>query len=129
MAGMFSQLKEVENSTQNSPTSPVSTSKNSLPAAPLAETASPTPPLTRSSKKRRPVSRSNEQANEPTFVRTKERLPKRAKIRHTFDIFADQLMSLREISLEQEKLFGERVLLGDLAQQALDMFITKERNG
>ncbi len=74
----------------------------------------------------------NDGNNERTFDRSNERLisrsPERQKIRHTFDIFADQLMSLREISIEQEKLFGERVLLGDLVQQALDMFISKERN-
>ena len=74
----------------------------------------------------------NQLANEPSFERTNQRtnvLPKsRTKIRHTFDIFADQLLSLREIAIEQEKMFGERVLLGELAQQALDMFITKEKN-
>lgn len=61
-------------------------------------------------------------------VRTNERLKERRKIRHTFDIFADQLISLREIAIEQEILFGERVLLGDLVQQAIDMLITKQRN-
>lgn len=66
--------------------------------------------------------------NEQTNVSTNERHKKRPKIRHTFDIFADQLISLREITLEREKKFGERVLLGDLAQEALDMLITKERN-
>lgn len=76
-------------------------------------------------KKKEPT---NERTNDQTFGRTHERFIKRAKIRHTFDIFADQLMSLREISIEQEKFTGERVLLGDLAQQAFDMFISKQRN-
>jgi hypothetical protein len=66
--------------------------------------------------------------NEVTNERTSERLKVRNRIRHTFDIFADQLMSLRELSIEQEKTFGERVLLGDLVQQALDLFISKQRN-
>jgi len=66
--------------------------------------------------------------NERTSERTNERYIKRRKIRHTFDIYADQLLSLREISIEEEKYTGERVLLGDLAQQALDMFISKQRN-
>ncbi len=61
-------------------------------------------------------------------VRTNERTFERRKIRHTFDIYADQLLSLREIAIEREKLFSERVLLGDLVQEALDAFITKERN-
>lgn len=62
--------------------------------------------------------------NEQPLKRTFER----KKIRHTFDIYYDQLLSLREMALNREMLFGERVLLGDLVQEALDMFITKERN-
>lgn len=69
-----------------------------------------------------------EATDERTMKRTKERLMERTKIRHTFDILADQLLSLREIALEREKIFGSRVLIGDLVQEALDMFITKERN-
>jgi hypothetical protein len=68
--------------------------------------------------------RSNERTNETTFERTNVRL----KIRHTFDIYADQLMSLREIALKREVAFGKRTLLGDLVQEALDHFLTKERN-
>ncbi len=63
-----------------------------------------------------------------TNVSTNERLFERRKIRHTFDIFEDQLLSLKEITLSRQKRFGKRELLGDLVQQALDMFITKERN-
>ncbi len=66
----------------------------------------------------------NERPVEPPLVRSNER----RKIRHTFDILADQLLALREIAVEREKLFGDRVLLGDLVQQALDMLIAKERN-
>ena len=61
-------------------------------------------------------------------VRTNERATKRRKTRHTFDIFSDQLLSLREIALRRETETGERVLLGELAQEALDMLITKERS-
>jgi hypothetical protein len=74
------------------------------------------------------INRINEKSNERTFERNTKRYVKRNKIRHTFDIFADQLLSLREISIDEEKLTGERVLIGDLAQQALDMFISKHRN-
>ncbi len=69
-----------------------------------------------------------ERTNEPTMKRTNERLTERTKIRHTFDILADQLFSLREIALEREKSVRKRVLIGDLVQEALDIFITKERN-
>lgn len=67
-----------------------------------------------------------------SFVATNEQTVKRTfqrrKIRHTFDIYHDQLLSLRETALQREIVFGERVLLGDLVQEALDLFITKERN-
>lgn len=66
--------------------------------------------------------------NYATKVRTNERFNERTKVRHTFDILADQLLALREISIERQKMFGERVLLGDLVQEALDMFIATERN-
>ena len=66
--------------------------------------------------------------NVPTNERTVEREKERRKIRHTFDIYDDQLFSLKELALERQKLFGKRELLGDLVQEALDAFITKERN-
>lgn len=72
--------------------------------------------------------RNTHRTTEPTNERPSVKPTKRTKIRHTFDIFADQLLSLRQIALDQEKLYGERVLLGDLAQQALDMLIAKEKN-
>ena len=74
----------------------------------------------------------NERSMQPTNKRNKQvtNVPtnERTKIRHTFDIFHDQLLSLREITLEREKTFGKRVLIGEVAQEALDMFITNERN-
>ncbi len=74
----------------------------------------------------------NERSMQPTTQRNKQEtnVPtnERTKIRHTFDIFHDQLLSLREISLAREKLFGKRVLIGELAQEALDRFIKNERN-
>ena len=62
-----------------------------------------------------------------TNVRTNERTRERRKIRHTFDIFADQLRALRELALDRESATGDRVLLGELVQEALDMLIEKER--
>jgi hypothetical protein len=75
-----------------------------------------------------PYHEANDGRNEETNVPTNQRTFLRKKIRHTFDIYDDQLLSLREIALERQKIFGERVLLGDLVQEALDMFISKERN-
>ncbi len=74
---------------------------------------------------------SDSSPNEPTNVRTNEPLNERSivrkKIRHTFDVFPDQLLSLRRITVEREDRFGKRVLLGDLIQEALDLLIAKER--
>ena len=50
----------------------------------------------------------------------------RRKIRHGFDIFEDQVLSLKEIQLARQKESGKKYLLGDLVKEALDMFITKE---
>lgn len=66
--------------------------------------------------------------NEGAFVSTVDRSTERKKVRHTFDILADQLLALKEIAVEREKMFGKRTLLGELVQEALDFFITKERN-
>lgn len=65
---------------------------------------------------------------EVTNERSNERTVERRKIRHTFDIFLDQLISLREIALNRERVFGKRFLIGELVQEALEMFITKERS-
>ena len=70
----------------------------------------------------------HEPRNVPTNEQPIQRSFERKKVRHTFDIFHDQLLSLREMALKREIEFGGRTLLGDLVQEALDMFITKERN-
>jgi hypothetical protein len=65
---------------------------------------------------------------ELSFERTEERKNERKKIHHSFDVFSDQLMSLKELVLVRERAFGRRIKLSELVQEALDMFITKERN-
>src|SRR3712207_4535265 len=70
----------------------------------------------------------NETTNVSTLDATVQHSFLRRKVRHTFDIYDDQLFSLKEITLTRQKRCGEKVLLGDLVQEALDMFITKERN-
>lgn len=70
----------------------------------------------------------HEPPNVPINARTSEHSFQRKKIRHTFDIYQDQLLSLRELALKRERMSGERVLLGDLAQEALDTLIAKERS-
>ena len=65
--------------------------------------------------------------NEPPNVRTNEPPVHRRKVRHTFDIFADQLLSLRAMALAGQQASGTRVLLGDLVQEALDQLITGDQ--
>ena len=69
-----------------------------------------------------------QETSDTTLLPGNERSNERKKVRHTFDILADQLLALREIAIEREKVFGKRVLLGELAQEALDRFIAMERN-
>lgn len=64
-----------------------------------------------------------QRTSEQTNVRPKER----TKTRHSFDVFEDQLLSLKEIQLQREKESGEKTLLGDLVQEALDRLIAEER--
>lgn len=60
-----------------------------------------------------------ERSNERMTVRTNER----TKIRHTFDIFQDQLQSLAEIQAARFKEAGRKPKMGDLVQEALDAYI------
>jgi hypothetical protein len=73
------------------------------------------------------AARTNERSSEQTNKRTSERKNERMRVRHSFDIFQDQLLSLKEIAINRQKVDGERVLLGDLVQEALDKFIANER--
>lgn len=61
-------------------------------------------------------------------VGSDDRTTERPKVRHTFDVLSDQLFALREIAVERERLVGRKVLLGDLVQEALDRFISIEKN-
>jgi hypothetical protein len=69
----------------------------------------------------------SERTHERSNERTNERSNARPRVRHSFDIYQDQLLSLKEIAIKREETQGKRVLLGDLVQEALDRFITHER--
>ncbi len=101
---------------------PLRSPMDDLPAIEVPPTPPATPPVNSSF----PISpvQTSEERNERMLKRTNQR----SKIRHTFDILSDQLLALREIAVERERVFGNRTLLGDLVQEALDMFIAKERN-
>ena len=58
---------------------------------------------------------SNERSNERTF--------ERARVRHSFDIYRDQLVSLGDVQMTRHRQTGRKPKLGDLVQEALDDFI------
>jgi hypothetical protein len=62
---------------------------------------------------------------EPSTLRPFDRTTERTKVRHSFDVFFDQLLTLRQLALAREATSGKRVLLGDLVQEAIDMLLEK----
>ncbi len=62
-----------------------------------------------------------------TNGRTDERNVERLRVRHSFDIWQDQLLRLSEIQAERFSRSGRKPKLGELVQEALDAYIAKER--
>lgn len=62
-----------------------------------------------------------------TNGRTNERTVERTRVRHSFDIWQDQLLGLTEVQAERFSQSGRKPKLGELVQEALDAYITKER--
>ncbi len=58
---------------------------------------------------------------------TNERTNERNRVRHSFDIWQDQLLGLSEIQSERFSRSGRKPKLGELVQEALDAYIAKER--
>jgi hypothetical protein len=69
------------------------------------------PPNTRRSSK--PTQRPNGRTNE------------RTKIRHSFDIYRDQLLELSEIQAHLFRTTGKKPKVGELVQEALDAYIER----
>ena len=67
-------------------------------------------------------SRSNGATNE----RSNERTLERSRVRHSFDIWQDQLLRLSEIQADRFSRTGRKPKLGELVQEALDAYIAKE---
>ena len=59
--------------------------------------------------------RKHERRNEPTLDRT--------KVRHSFDVYQDQVLALGDIQQAAARAHGKRPWLGDLVQEALDRYI------
>ena len=65
--------------------------------------------------------------NGRTNERSNERTVERQRVRHSFDIWQDQLLGLTEIQAERFSQSGRKPKLGELVQEALDAYIAKER--
>ena len=66
-----------------------------------------------------PVVHTSERSN----VRTNER----SRVRHSFDIWQDQLLGLTKIQVERFNRTGRKPKLGELVQEALDAYIDQQR--
>jgi len=66
----------------------------------------------------------NERINERTNVHEERRV-----IRHSFDIYHDQLMQLGEIQMRLYREAGKKPKLGQLVQDALDRYIEAHDTG
>ena len=65
--------------------------------------------------------------NEQTKERSNERTVERTRVRHSFDVWQDQLLGLSEIQADRFSQTGKKPKLGELVQEALDAYIAKER--
>jgi hypothetical protein len=68
--------------------------------------------------------------NERTTGRTNDRTNERPKVRHSFDIYRDQLLSLAQIQAERFRESGRKPKVGELVQEAIDQYVaaTKQTN-
>jgi hypothetical protein len=74
----------------------------------------------------------NGRTPEQAFNRTSGRVNERAVIRASFDIFQDQQHALAEIQTARFKKTGKKPKMGELAQEAFDLYIkvmTEQANG
>jgi hypothetical protein len=71
--------------------------------------------------------RTDERLNARTNERMNKRTPEREIKRQSFDIFLDQYYTLLDIRTERKKRLKRDVTLGELAQEAFEMFISFER--
>jgi hypothetical protein len=91
--------------------------ESELDDVPPEPTARDTPQPERSS------AQENERSTGRTNVRTYERTGERVRIRHSFDIYQDQLIALADIQIAAFRLTGRKPPIGELVQEALDEYI------
>jgi len=68
------------------------------------------------------LERDETEHDDVTNERTNEQIERRV-IRHSFDIYHDQLMQLGEIQMRRYRETGKKPKLGHLVQEALDSYI------
>lgn len=71
--------------------------------------------------------RTSERMNNRTDEQKHKRTPEREIKRQSFDIFLDQYFTLLDIRTARKKKLKREVTLGELAQEAFEMFISFER--
>jgi len=69
----------------------------------------------------------NEQTNERPVERSNGRTPERVQVRHSFDIWQDELTALAEIQSQRFTATGRKPKMGTLVQEALDAYIAAHR--
>lgn len=92
-----------------------------------AELAEETPTSTNrpDRKRRRPAA--TDRTSERTVERSNGRTMERAQVRHSFDIWQDQLTALAEIQSQRFTATGRKPKMGSLVQEALDAYIAAQR--
>ena len=65
--------------------------------------------------------------NDGTDERTNGRTDERSRVRHSFDVWRDQLLALTQIQVERFDRTGKKPKLGELVQEALDAYIAQQR--
>ena len=75
--------------------------------------------------KRRPTEK--DRSNERTGERSNDRPVERVQVRHSFDVWQDQLTALAEIQAQRFTATGKKPKVGTLVQEALDAFIAGTR--
>jgi len=114
MSKMFGDLLEkIQVAPDQRPTTPEQTT--TAEHTPSAETVSE--PTTQ-----RTIEPPSERMKQPTF----ERMVQRTKVRHTFDVFKDQVLALGDIQQALARRRGTKPRLGDLVQEALDSYIREK---
>jgi hypothetical protein len=85
-------------------------------------------PVSIEAKNERTTIRTNEQRNERSNGQKNEAVLERLVIRHTFDIFEDQLVDLKRLQIEAMQQRRRKRKLGQMVQLALDQYIKKMKD-